>query len=205
MTMAKDNREFIQLQIDALVLRYYIVLYDELEKEIKHQFTHNLSYIESSKRELLYFYLSGIKTNSLQIEYGSKTILMTNSKFREQEDFAILTLSQIIKIHRESHLLDIFEFNISSINSRTTEYPFTDCCVKLLNMRNKLAHELTHLEFKDQDIIEILSNDYIEDISSEWFGSLDSKLMTDEAKIIFSNLIIMKNILTEFRKRVEQV
>lgn len=202
--MAKDNREFIQLQIDALVLRYYIVLYDELEKEIKYQFKHNLSNIDHSKRELLYFYLSGIKTNSVQIEYGSKTILMTNSKFREQEDFAILTMSQIIKIHRESHLLDIFEFNVSSINNKTTEYPFTDCCVKLLNMRNKLAHELTHLEFKDQDIIEILSNEYIETNSFEWFGSLDPKLMTDEAKIIFSNLIIMKNILTEFRKRAEQ-
>lgn len=197
------NREFIQLQIEALVIRYYIVLYDELEKEIKRLFSEKIAQIDATKKELLYFYLAGIKSNNVHIEYGSKALVVTNSRFSSEENFSMLTLSQIIKIQREEHLLDVFDFNIQSINSKTTEYLFTDCCIKLLNMRNKLAHEISSLKFMDQDIIEILSNEYIENNGSEWFSSLDTKLMTDESKSIFSNLIIMKKILSAVRKRVE--
>lgn len=201
--MTKGNREFIQFQIEALVIRYYIALYDKLEREIKHIFSDNINQIDPTKKELLYFYLAGIKSNNVSIEYGSKTLSVLNSKFSPEENFSMLTLSQIIKIQREEHLLDIFDFNIQSINSKTTEYPFTDCCIKLLKMRNKIAHEISTLKFMDQDIIEILSNEYIENNGSEWFSSLDTKLMTYEAKSIFSNLIIMKKILSEVRKRVD--
>ena len=201
--MTMGNREFIQLQIEAIVIRYYIVLYDELEKEIKRLFSEKIAQIDATKKELLYFYLAGIKSNNVHIEYGSKALVVTNSRFSSEENFSMLTLSQIIKIQREEHLLDVFDFNIQSINSKTTEYLFTDCCIKLLNMRNKLAHEISSLKFMDQDIIEILSNEYIENNGSEWFSSLDTKLMTDESKSIFSNLIIMKKILSAVRKRVE--
>lgn len=201
--MTKGNREFIQLQIEALAIRYYIIFYDELEKEIKHLFSDKIAQIDVAKKELLYFYLAGIKSNNVYIEYGSKSLIVTNSKFSLEENFTMLTLSQIIKIQRAEHLLDILDFNIQSINNKTTEYPFADCCIKLLNMRNKLAHEISNLRFMDRDVIEILSNEYIENNGVEWFLSLDTKLMTDESKCIFSNLIIMKNILSEVRKRVE--
>ena len=103
----------------------------------------------------------------------------------------MFTSNQIIKIHRQCHLLDMFDFNIQSINNKNTEYTFADSYIKLLNMRNKLAHELSHLVFKGSDVIELLSNDYIEKNSSEWLSYLDTKLMTDESKSIFSNLIII--------------
>jgi hypothetical protein len=60
---------------------------------------------------------------------------------------------------------------------------------------------MSHLTFQDTDIIEVLSNDYLSNHSATWFDSLDVSLMTDESKSIFSNFIIMNNMLTELRKR----
>ena len=201
--MASDNRKFIETQIEALLIRQFIVVYDELETEIRNIFTENISIISSKNKELLFFYLAGIKSN-VHIEYGNHSLSAVSAQYCSNENFSMFTSNQIIKIHRQCHLLDMFDFNIQSINNKNTEYTFTDSYIKLLNMRNKLAHELSHLVFKDSDVIELLANDYIEKNSSEWLSYLDAKLMTDESKSIFSNLIMMNVIIKELKRRKVQ-
>ena len=201
--MASDNRKFIEIQIEALLIRQFIVVYDELETEIRNIFTENISIISPQKKELLFFYLAGIKSN-VHIDYGNRSLSVVSARYCSNENFSMFTSNQIIKIHRQCHLLDMFDFNIQSINNKNTEYTFTDSYIKLLNMRNKLAHELSHLVFKDSDVIELLANDYIEKNSSEWLSYLDAKLMTDESKSIFSNLIMMNVIIKEQKRRKVQ-
>lgn len=197
----EDKREFAQRQIEALSIRYYTKLYNELENEIKDYFVENISSISSKNRELLYFALAGIKSNQIVFEVDNASITLQKVKYISDEKFSAFTVNQIIKLQRKYDLLPDLNFNVQSINRKKTVYPFSDCVLKLINMRNKLAHEMSHLSFKDSDIIEIVSNDCICEKSQLWFEALDTTLMSDEAKCIFSNLLIMENLLTELRKR----
>lgn len=197
----EDKREFAQRQIEALSIRYYTKLYNELENEIKDYFVENISSISSKNRELLYFALAGIKSNQIVFEVDNASITLQKVKYISDEKFSAFTVNQIIKLQKKYDLLPDLNFNVQSINRKKTVYPFSDCVLKLINMRNKLAHEMSHLSFKDSDIIEIVSNDCICEKSQLWFEALDTTLMSDEAKCIFSNLLIMENLLTELRKR----
>lgn len=198
--MAVDSRAFVQLQIEALSVRYFIVKYDEFESLVKKIFSSNTERISNENKQLLYFFLAGIKS-SPHIEYNTNALKTDDAKYTVTETFSQFSLSQIVKIQRKNQLLDIFEFTIPSLNRKNSEYTFIDCCIKLLNMRNKLAHEMGHLSFTDKDIIELLSNDYIKNDSSRWYGSLDTELMSDESKSIFSNLILMEKMIELLKKQ----
>ena len=191
--MVSGNGSFTQLQLEALSIRYFIVKYDEFERKVKTLFSSNISKVSPENKQMLYFFLAGIKC-SARIDYLSNSLKTDDARYSENEKFTHLSFSQIIKIQRQNHVLDLFEFNVPSINSKTTEYTFTDCCVKLLSMRNKLAHEMARLSFVDKDIIELLSNEYIKNNSSVWFSSMDTELMNNETKCIFSNLLMLLQI-----------
>ena len=191
--MTSGNGSFMQLQLEALSVRYFIVKYDEFECKVKELFSSNISKVTPENKQMLYFFLAGIKC-SARIDYVSNSLKTDVAKYSVNEKFSQLSFSQIIKIQRQNHVLDLFEFNIPSINSKTTEYTFTDCCVKLLNMRNKLSHEMDRLSFADKDIIELLSNEYIKNKSSVWFSTMDTELMNYETKCIFSNLLMLEKI-----------
>lgn len=202
--MSTDRRSFVQFQIEALTIHYFTNMFNLLEDEIKAFFIQNVSSIPLEKRVILYFALAGIKSNKIELEIDNELFSLSKTKFSKEENFSIFTVNQIIKFQRKYNLIQALEFNIQSINNKTTEYKFTDCLIKLIKMRNKLAHEKSHLSFNDSDIIEVLSNDTIYNNSALWFDSLDTTLMSDESKAIFSNFLIMEHMLSELRKRVGQ-
>lgn len=202
--MATDRRKFIQLQIEALAIHYYTLTFDQLEDETKAFFMKNISSIPFEKRVFLYFAFAALKSNKLELDIDNLLITIPKTKYIQDETFSIFSVNQIIKLQRKYNLLQAFNFNIQSINNKKTEYTFTDCFIKLIKMRNKISHEISHLSFNDPEIIEVLSNEYINNNSTMWFDSLDTNLMSDESKSIFSNFLLMNNMLSELRKRVSQ-
>lgn len=198
--MSISSGKFLELQLEALSVRYFIIKYDELEKKIKQLFDQNISKIDTKNLNLLYFYFTGIKSNNVYCDFEHNSLKMDIIRFSEEERFAQFTMNQIIKIQRKQNLLNLFDFRVQSINRKTTTYPFTDCCIKIIAMRNKLAHEMSSLAFKDKEIIELLSDEYIKNNSEDWFGTLDTGLMNNNTKCIFSNLIILIHILDILNK-----
>ena len=76
------------------------------------------------------------------------------------------------------------------------QYAFHDSCLKLINMRNKLAHELDSIVFKSSnDIIETLSFSTIEHNKIDWLEDFDLSKMDDMALGIYSNIIYMNIII----------
>ncbi|MBQ7923180.1 MAG: hypothetical protein IJ325_11525 [Clostridia bacterium] len=199
--MTINNNEFITLQLESLAIRYFIIKYDAFEKTVKEIFSNNISSISPENKNLLYFYLAGLKRSSY-IDYEKISLKTDDLKFSKTEAFSGFSLSNIIKIQEKNHLLDIFNFNIPSLTNKSTEYPFTECCKKLLNMRNKLAHEMSRLTFKNNDIIEVLTSTYIKELGTDWFSTLDTDLMNDETKYIFSNLIMLERIFEQLKNKV---
>ena len=64
-------------------------------------------------------------------------------------------------------------------------------------MRNKLAHNLDSLDLKDADCIELLSNDKLNELGGDIIYGLELKEDYEQVKLIFSNIIYMRQICSE--------
>lgn len=188
------------MQLKALAIHYFSISFNELERLVKSLFKDQLSLIDSSHKSLLYFLLAGIK-QSPHIDYNSNSLKTDPCSFSINEDFAKFSFSQIIKIQRQNHIFDSFEFNIPSINNKTVEYGFVDCCDKLICTRNKIAHEISNISFSNKEIIEILPISQIQTRSSALFFEMDSALMDSDTLVIISNLIFMEQMIAFLKER----
>ncbi len=198
--MPSDTRDFQALQLKALAIYHFSIVFTELEQAVKDVFKSKVNEISTENKSLLYFCLAGIK-HCARIEYSTNTLKTDSVSFSSNENFASFSFAQIVKMQRQNHLLRVFDFTIPSINNRTIEYDFSDCCEKLINTRNKLAHERSSISFTNKEIIEVLPDSQIALRSAEWFSSLDSELMDDETKVVFSNLILMAQIVKLLKER----
>lgn len=70
----------------------------------------------------------------------------------------------------------------------------------LINMRNKLAHNILGLSFKNADIIELLPDSIIEDSDETWIKNIDLTKISALWRAILSNYIFMVEILRKLRK-----
>ena len=198
--MPSDTRDFQTLQLKALTIHYFSTCFATLEKTVKDIFKTRVREISADNKSLLYFYLAGIK-HSARIEYSSGTLITDSLSFSSDENFSGFSFAQIVKMQRQNRLLSVFDFTIPSINNKTVVYDFSDCCEKLISTRNKLAHERSSIVFTPKEIIEVLPDSQIMLRSADWFSSLDTTLMDDETKAVFSNLIIMELILKLLKER----
>lgn len=202
--MTYTNTKFIEFQIEALAIRHFSLLFCNLEKDLKTIFGNNTALLSKEMYTLLYFAFAGIQSNCVKFDIDNAQISVPNVKYKTDVKFAnAFTAVQIIKLQRKYNIIQDLNFEIPSLNNKTIVYTFTDCFIKLINMRNKLAHESSDLNFKDSDIIEVVSDDYIKENCSKWFDTIDVSLMTDKSKSIFSNILIMDKMQTELRKRVD--
>ena len=126
---------------------------------------------------------------------------MEPKTFSVDEDFKNLTFNQIIKICKIDNKIKQFEFNINSMQKRQEEIDFYSSCEKLINMRNKLAHEILMDNFKDKDIVEMLSDKKIEENIISELSNFDIKLMNTAEKQIYSNLLYLNIIISELTNK----
>lgn len=71
-------------------------------------------------------------------------------------------------------------------------------------MRNKFAHELSSLEFKENDCIELLSMDKLEAFGGDMIYNFDIKYDYTQVKFIFSNIIYMEKIRDKLCSMLER-
>lgn len=109
--------------------------------------------------------------------------------------FKDLKVNQMIKIFKRDPCLKKFNFEVPSIQRETTTISFYDCVIRLLNMRNKLAHEMSSLQFNNQDLIELLTFEQLEDHSFEILQSFDLRKMDNMTQYIASNIVYMQKLL----------
>ena len=135
--------------------------------------------------------------NDIYYNYETESLeLNRHRKYNDSEQFKTLNINKIIKFDRKEKIIEPFKFDITSIQTPMQQYTFHDSCLKLINMRNKLAHELDSIEFKSSnDIIETLSFSTIKHNKIDWLEDFDLSKMDDMAMGIYSNIIYM-NIIT---------
>lgn len=146
----------------------------------------------------LHFYY-GIKSYRVSIDREYDAAELKTVKFDSESKFKDFTLNEIIKMGDSCKIIKQFDFSVDSLQSSMVTFEFFSCVKKLLNMRNKLAHEVREPKFKDADCIELLSDDLIsEELESK--GMAQATQMADSTKQIASNLVYMDLIINKLNE-----
>lgn len=183
----------LALQLKSLVVFEFLNEYNKLEQVIRKVFEDNVQILPSPILQQLYFYYGG--KIGTYIEYEAHQVKLSSVNFKERELFKELSINQIVKIFKNNNCLEAFNFSVESIQHSTNVYSFYDCMGRLISMRNKLAHEVVQLHFRDQDLIELLS---YEQIAQEFFDVLpnyDIQKMDNMTLYIASNIVYIRKLI----------
>lgn len=204
--------EDLSLQLEAKAVFYYLDTYIKLENKVKSIFSDTISGFDrdfnkfpekdaETYRKVLYklhFYY-GIKSYRVSVDRENDVAKLQPVQFDSESKFKDFTLNEIIKTVDACKLIKQFDFSVDSLQSSMVAFEFFSCLKKLLNMRNKLAHEVREPKFKDADCIELLSDDLI-NIKLESIGMAQAAQMADSTKQIASNLVYMDLIMNKLNE-----
>lgn len=187
------DQNTLSVQIKSLVIYEFLNEYNKLEQIIREVFEKNISSLPQKVIQQLYFYNGG--RIGTFIDFEEEAVKLNIVKYKENDVFKELKVNQIIKIFKRNPCLRVFDFAIQSIQRATTTFSFYDCVIRLLNMRNILAHEMVNIQFKDKDLIELLSFDQLEAQNFGILQNYDIRKMDDMTQYIASNLVYMRKLI----------
>jgi hypothetical protein len=197
--MMMSSQKEIAVQLDALSIYYYLLKYSDLEKIIKELFIETWSDFNEELKQRIMFYQGGINLKNKYIDYDTYTVITQYHKFDVKAMLNKLTLNQIIKLERKENQIKDLQYEVVSLQNKKIVYPCKDCILKLLNMRNILAHKMNNLNFKNKDYIDVLNNEIIRKSNLEWLNNFDLDLLSEAARCIVSNYIYMDMIYQKLR------
>lgn len=180
--------------IEALIIYYYLREYIEFENIVKKEFISNFNLLNEEYKNRIYFYLGGVGSMNSYIDYDTYSLVKETSKYDDSKLLNRLTMNQIIKLERKEKVINNFNKSIKSIQRTKVEFSFYDCCIKLINTRNKMAHEFCNLDIKDKDTIEVLSHAKIQQMKPEWLTDFEYNELENSMQAILSNYIYMKEM-----------
>lgn len=192
--MIRQSKEILVLQLKSLVVYQFLDSFNKLEKMVKNDFKESLKDIDKDNLNKLYFYYGGLI--GTYIDNDVEAIKLNENKYRKNEEFGLLKINQILKINKATNIIKKYKVSLKSIQRESTEFDLQSCVIKLINMRNVLAHEMYECTFKDKDIIELLSNEKIRDAHFDFLVNFDTDLMDDMTKPIISNYYYMCEIIS---------
>lgn len=193
-----SQREITE-QLDALSIYHFLLKYTALEEIIKKLYVQKWPDFNSEVQQRLMFYQGGLSIQKSYIEYDTYSLITQHHKFDVAAMLNNLTLNQMIKVERKENQISELRCDIQSLQNRTIVYPCIDCILKLLNMRNILAHKMNDLSFKNKECIDVLKNEVIQKSNLEWLRMYDLNSFSESARCIVSNYIYMDIIYERLR------
>lgn len=196
-----DQYELIKLQIKSLLIVHYVSTFSLLEKIIKQIFQERIVVKEHKHKSKLYFAYGCLVGNDVYYDFENESLCLNGiRKYKDDELFNNLNINKIIKFDRKEHLIEDFETTIPSIQTKNLSYTLHDIIIKLIEMRNVLAHEVDEINFKSKHIIEQLSLDNLKQYPLEFLEGLDIHIMDNASINIYSNIIYMHKIVDQLDK-----
>lgn len=200
-----SNQREITIELDAICIYHYLLKYSKLEEIIKQLYIKSWPYFKEETKQRIMYYQGGLSLESGFIEYDSYSIVTQHHKFDTTVLLNKLTLNQIIKIERKENQINTLNFEIPSLQNKKMVYLSQDCILKLLNMRNILAHQMVDLSFKNKDYIDVLNNETINGSDLQWLKSYDLNMLSESARYIVSNYIYMNMIYQRLRGEQDDI
>lgn len=193
------KKEILIRQIKSLIIFDFLDTFNYLEEIIRETFEKSLSNIPNELSNKLFFYYGGKIGTS--IDTTDNSIRLETIKYKKDELFKKLTVNQIIKIYKTEPKVNVFDFNIDSIQKPKTQLRFSDCVLKLISMRNRLAHEMNDCNFIDKDIIEVITIDKLKTYSFDTLVNFDISNMDNMTQCIASNIVYMRTMISSLNEK----
>lgn len=192
--------EELAIQQCSLAVYYFLLEYNNLENLVKETYISSWpSFSEDLKNRLLFF-IGGTKSEILYFDFDTYQLVENRRKYELKALLNELRLIHIMKIERKEHQIGAFHFNIQSLNVKQVELDSISCILKLIDMRNILAHRMTDLDFKEKSVIELISDKAISEKGISWLEEFDLSKMDSATKSIVSNYIYMIDIIEKIRR-----
>lgn len=185
-------------EMDALVMYKFLVLYNRFENKIKEIYRMEWADLDEDVKRRVAYYVGSIKGINAYIEYDTYSTKQDIYRYDEDSLISKMTINQIIRMERKEKNVSLFNFQIDSKLSKQLTFISYDCILKLINMRNKLAHDILNINFKSSDIIEVLPNNIFEKEKEVWISNLQLDKLSDFGRVILSNHFFMNEILDRF-------
>ncbi|RGG67397.1 hypothetical protein DWW96_01685 [Eubacterium sp. AF17-7] len=195
------NSQEIKEKNDALIIYKFLIDYNHFENIVRDVIDSEWEKLDNNVKNRLAFYVGWLGSENKYIEYDTYSIKQEIWKYDEKKIQKKLTINQIIKIDKRERVIPLFDFEISSKTKKQLKYLSHDCFVSLINMRNKLAHDILNINFKNADIIELLPDKILISNQEPWIQSMDVNHISDMGREILSNYIFMKEIIIHLKEK----
>lgn len=134
------------------------------------------------------------------IDYNNPMALkLRDNPFKVDSKFKELNTNQILKINRKSSLIPSIKEEIASVQTKMTFFTIEDCIIKLLEMRNILAHDIINCNFHAKHIIEVFTLQKINELNSPFLEGYDLNLLDNMSINVLSNYFYMERIIATLR------
>ena len=191
--MSRNSR--IVSQLKAIIVFEFLNSYNKLEQIIRSHFEKCLDGLEKEKINELYFLHGGLIGTF--IDYNNPMALkLRENSFKVDSKFRELSTNQILKMNRKNKLIDSIKLTINSEQTKMSVFTIEDCIIKLLEMRNLLAHDIINCNFSEKHLIEVLTLDRMNKLNYSFLDGYDLTLLDDMSKNILSNYFYMEKIIT---------
>lgn len=201
-----NQKEHKRFQVKSILIVRYISEFCVFEKLIIEKFRQEILNVNHNRKNKLYFYYGVHVGHKVYYDFDRNRVsLSEENKYDENEMFKSLNLNKIIKFERKEKLIDSFNFTIDSLVRKVTTFDFYDCCLRIISMRNKLAHEVDSISFCDKDIIETLPDEYLKGYNYQFIEDYDIGDMDDDSKALLCNIIYIRKIINKLTLEVNQV
>lgn len=191
----------IREQQDALITYKFLLLYNEFEVLVREIFKINWKNFSADFKLRVSYYAGWISSTNKYIDYNTYSIKQETYQYKENKILAGLTANQIIRLDQTERVIKAFDFEICS-KSKKVVYLSHNCFLILISMRNKLAHDILNISWKNKDIIEILPFHKLVVDGDKWKTSIDEKMLSEFSRPILSNYIYMQDIVKILRREI---
>lgn len=199
----ENTKFFEEEQLESFLLKDFMREYIKFEKSIKTLFYKNFESAEENKKYRVYFYMGWIN-NISYIDYDSFNTIKETKKFDKETVLKSITLNNIIKLNKKEDFFDHKAFEIQSVNQKMMVLDFESCCKKVIDMRNRIAHEFSDAKLDEKCTVEYLSRKFIirelEKYYIDFEDKLDFNSLTENSIAIFSNLFYIERLNKEVEK-----
>lgn len=192
--MKESDQEIRIWQMEASLMRLFLEKFATFEKCLNDCFSKNVELLDQEKLAELFFYAAHLMEVK-NIDFSKQHVERQIIKFSSARDFSCFSTSRILKLQKHQKILNFLDKKIQSINNSMIVYELVDCCLKLLLMRNKLAHERCQLELKQDDAIELLSDNEISKYENPFVPDVNIEELNYSSRILFSNIMYIDKLI----------
>ena len=191
-----DSKEELQIQAKSLAIYLFLDEYNLLENIVLEEFKTEVKNIDQIKTNILYFFSGGKASFYLSPEKLS--ITADPQHFDEEKKFEKFSLNEILKIDEKLRIIPFLDKTIS-LKQSMADTKVRDCIRSFVRMRNRLAHKIHDVSFKNGDCIEFLSVEKILESKLIVDFGIYRNVMDDITQEVLSNVVYMDEVVQNIK------